>query len=100
MAVAIVRQIIVRKRPATDSGIATAMDVVMASCWLPPPLSASTMMMAEATEARAASGATAAPMFAQAVKIIHDRAPMSTMFEQRVSKRLLDMSFAEQQTLI
>ena len=43
---------------------------------------------------------SAAPMFAQAVKIIHDRAPMSTMFEQRVSKRLLDMSFAEQQTLI
>jgi hypothetical protein len=25
---------------------------------------------------------------------------MSTMFEQRVSKRLLEMSFAEQQTLI
>ena len=43
---------------------------------------------------------SAAPMFAQAVKIIHDRAPMSTMFEQRVSKRLLDMSFAEQQTLL
>ena len=39
-------------------------------------------------------------MFAQAVKIIHDRAPMSTMFEQRVSKRLLEMSFAEQQTLL
>ena len=43
---------------------------------------------------------SAAPMFAQAVKIVHDRAPMSTMFEQRVSKRLLDMSFAEQQTLL
>jgi hypothetical protein len=39
-------------------------------------------------------------MFAQAVKIIHDRAPMSTMFEQRVSKRLLDMSCSEQQTLL
>ena len=34
---------------------------------------------------------SAAPMFAQAVKIIHDRAPISNMFEQRVSKRLLDM---------
>ena len=43
---------------------------------------------------------SAAPMFAQAVKIIHDRAPMSTMFEQRVSKRLLEMSFTEQQTLL
>ncbi len=45
---------------------------------------------------------SAAPMFAQAVKIIHDRAPMSTMFEQRVNKRLLEMSlsFAEQQTLL
>ena len=43
---------------------------------------------------------SAAPMFAQAVKIIHDRAPMSTMFEQRVNKRLFDMSFAEQQTLL
>jgi len=43
---------------------------------------------------------SAAPMFAQAVKLIHDRAPMSTMFEQRVSKRLLDMSFAEQQSLL
>jgi len=43
---------------------------------------------------------SAAPMFAQAVKIIHDRAPMSTMFEQRVSKRLLDMSCCEQQKLL
>ena len=43
---------------------------------------------------------SAAPMFAQAVKIIHDRAPISNMFEQRVSKRLLDMSFMEQQSLL
>ena len=43
---------------------------------------------------------SAAPMFAQAVKLIHDRAPMSTMFDQRVNKRLYDMSFAEQQTLL
>ena len=43
---------------------------------------------------------SAAPMFAQAVKIIHDRAPINNMFEQRVSKRLLDMSFMEQQSLL
>ena len=43
---------------------------------------------------------SAAPMFAQAVKIVHDRAPMSTMFDQRVSKRLLEMSFSEQQSLL
>ena len=43
---------------------------------------------------------SAAPMFAQAVKIIHDRAPMSTMFDHQVSRRLLDMSFMEQQTLL
>ena len=43
---------------------------------------------------------SAAPMFAQAVKIIHDKAPMSTLFDQRISKRMLDMSFAEQLTLL
>ncbi len=43
---------------------------------------------------------SAAPMFAQAVKIIHDRAPISSMFEQRMSKRLMEMSFTEQQTLL
>ena len=43
---------------------------------------------------------SAAPMFAQAVKIVHDRAPMSTMFDNQASKRLLDMSFMEQQTLL
>lgn len=43
---------------------------------------------------------SAAPMFAQAVKLIHDRAPMSTMFDQSVNKRLMDMSFAVQQTLL
>ncbi len=42
---------------------------------------------------------SAAPMFAQAVKTIHDRAPMSTMFDQRFLKRLMDMSFDEQPTL-
>ena len=43
---------------------------------------------------------SAAPMFAQAVRIIHDKAPMSTLFDQRISKRMLDMSFAEQLTLL
>ncbi len=43
---------------------------------------------------------SAAPMFAQAVKTIHDRAPMSTMFDKRVSKRLLDMSFTDQPNLL
>lgn len=43
---------------------------------------------------------SAAPMFAQAVKIVHDRAPMSTMFEKQVNQHLLDMSFTEQQSLI
>ena len=43
---------------------------------------------------------SAAPMFAQAVKIIHDRAPMSTMFDTFVNKRLLKMSFGEQQKLL
>ncbi|MCL2695987.1 MAG: ribose-phosphate diphosphokinase [Clostridiales bacterium] len=38
---------------------------------------------------------SAAPMFAQAVRTIHDRAPMSTMFDNLVSKRLLDMSLNE-----
>lgn len=43
---------------------------------------------------------SAAPMFAQAVKIIHDRAPMSTLFDERVSKRMLDMCFSEQLSLL
>lgn len=43
---------------------------------------------------------SAAPMFAQAVKIIHDRAPMSTLFDQRISKRMLDMSFTQQLNLL
>ena len=38
---------------------------------------------------------SAAPMFAQAVRIIHDRTPMSTMFDKRVAPRLLDMSLNE-----
>jgi len=71
MPVASVRQIIVRNRPATDSGMARATEVVMALLTSAlPPLRARTMMMAEATDASAASGATAAPMFAQPRAII------------------------------
>ena len=36
---------------------------------------------------------SAAPMFAQAVKLIHDRAPMSTMFGMQ-NKRMMEMSFS------
>ncbi len=43
---------------------------------------------------------SAAPMFAQAVKIIHDRQPMSTMFDPKELKRMLDMSFVTQTSLI
>ena len=43
---------------------------------------------------------SAAPMFAQAVKIIHDRVSISTIFDQKQSKRMLDMSFSEQQKLL
>lgn len=43
---------------------------------------------------------SAAPMFAQAVKIIHDRSSISTIFDERVNKRMMEMSFAEQQTLL
>ena len=43
---------------------------------------------------------SAAPMFAQAVKFIHDREPISLLFENSASKRLMDVSFSEQQTLL
>ena len=76
MGMAMVRQTMVRKRPATDSGTATAMDVEMAvEVSVVPPLRASTMIIAEATEARAASGATAAPMLAQPRAIIWSEPP-------------------------
>jgi len=42
---------------------------------------------------------SAAPMFAQAVKIIHDKTPMSAMFEQGFSKQMIEMSF-EQPSLL
>jgi ribose-phosphate pyrophosphokinase len=41
---------------------------------------------------------SAAPMFAEAVRIIHDKEPMSTMFGD-VSQRMFDMSFASQLTI-
>lgn len=41
---------------------------------------------------------SAAPLFAEAVRTIHDREPMSKMFDQ-VPRRLLDLSFSEQLTM-
>jgi ribose-phosphate pyrophosphokinase len=43
---------------------------------------------------------SAAPMFAQSVKIIHDRTPMSNLFKREFTARMLDMSFAEQTTML
>ncbi len=43
---------------------------------------------------------SAAPMFAQSVKIIHDRTSMSNLFKREFTERMLDMSFAEQIALI
>ena len=48
--------------------------------------------MNESTKLRTIS---AAPMFAQAVKTIHDRAPLSSMFDHRVLKRLMDLSIVK-----
>lgn len=42
---------------------------------------------------------SAAPMFARAVQLIHDRAPISTLFDNNMSSRMFDMSFQEQQSL-
>lgn len=41
---------------------------------------------------------SAAPLFAEAVRTIHDREPMSKMFDH-VPRRLLDLSFSEQLTM-
>ena len=59
-----VRQIIVKNNPATDKGTATAMDVEITLFTSVAPSKPSTMIMAEATDAKAASGATAAPTLA------------------------------------
>ena len=51
----------VKKRPATARGIAVAVATEISS--FAPPLC--TKIIADATDARATSGATAAPIFAQ-----------------------------------
>lgn len=43
---------------------------------------------------------SAAPMFAQAVRMIHDRAPISELFDERFSKHMFEVSFSEQQQLL
>lgn len=43
---------------------------------------------------------SAAPMFAQAVRMIHDRAPVSGLFDEKISKHMFEMSFSEQQQLL
>ena len=74
--IAIVRQIIVKNNPATESGIATAIDVEIAVCTsVLPPSNPNTMMIADATDASAASGATAAPTFAHPSAIICSEPP-------------------------
>ena len=52
-----------------------AMEVLIAVVASAPVLRAMTMRIAEATEARAASGATAAPTFAQPSAIIWSEPP-------------------------
>ena len=42
---------------------------------------------------------SAAPMFAQAVKIVHDKTPMSAMFDQGMNQQMIEMSF-EQPSLL
>lgn len=43
---------------------------------------------------------SAAPMFARAVQLIHDRAPVSTLFDPSETTRMFDMSFMEQTSLL
>ena len=43
---------------------------------------------------------SAAPMFAQSIKIIHDRAPMSDLFQRDFTERMLEMSFLEQTSFL
>ena len=63
----------------------------------PPVLSTDTLECPWANESTKLRTISAAPMFAQAVKTIHDRAPMSTMFDHRFLKRLMDMSLETEQ---
>ena len=56
----------VKNNPATDSGIARVIAVLLASAaFVVPPFKARAMIIADATDAKAASGAIAAPTFDQ-----------------------------------
>ena len=74
IATEIVRTIIVKNKPATAKGMATAIAVPI--CLISPPLWIK--IIVEATAAKAASGATAAPMLAQPRAIICKEPPSMT----------------------
>jgi len=63
-------------------------------------ISTDTVECPEAADSKKIKIISAAPMFAQSIKIIHDRAPMSNLFKRDFTERMLDMSFAEQTTLL
>ncbi len=63
-------------------------------------VSTDTVECPEAAKSKKVHIISAAPMFAQAVKIIHDRDPISSLFSKEYSKHMLEMSFSEQTTLL
>lgn len=63
-------------------------------------LSTDTLECPEAEESDTVRIISAAPMFAQAVRIIHDRTPMSHLFQKEFTARMFDMSFARQTRLL
>ncbi len=63
-------------------------------------ISTDTVECPEAKNSKKIKIISAAPMFAQSVKVIHDRAPMSNLFKREFTQRMLDMSFSEQTTLL
>lgn len=63
-------------------------------------ISTDTVDCPEAKNSKKIKIISAAPMFAQSVKVIHDRAPMSNLFKREFTQRMLDMSFSEQTTLL
>lgn len=63
-------------------------------------ISTDTVECPEAENSKKIHIISAAPMFAQAVKTIHDRTPMSKLFEGDFSKHIFDVSFSEQMKLI
>ena len=71
MATEIVRTNIVKNNPATANGIAIPIAVPIPFCPCPP----CTKIIVEATDAKAASGATAAPILAQPKAIICSEPP-------------------------